>query len=85
MQVRYGSFINLGNQLSKVCDLSSSYKYNTVEYPQNYEHPSVFQYDANGNLIAQTDKNIATIQYNVLNLPDTIQFTSGNYNSPLNW
>lgn len=67
-----------GNQLSKVCDLSSAYKYNTVEYPQNYEHPGVFQYDTNGNLITQTDKNIATIRYNVLNLPDTIQFKSGN-------
>ena len=78
MQVRYGSFINLGNQLSKVCDLSSTNKYNAVEYPQNYDHQGVFQYDTNGNLTAQTDKNIATIRYNILNLPDTIQFMSGN-------
>jgi RHS repeat-associated protein len=35
-------------------------------------------YDKNGNLVYDYDRKIATIRYNILNLPDTIQFTTGN-------
>ncbi len=35
-------------------------------------------YDANGNLTADLDREIVTIKYNLLNLPDTIQFKYGN-------
>ncbi len=33
---------------------------------------------ANGNLTKDLDRDILTIRYNVLNLPDTIQFRNGN-------
>lgn len=35
-------------------------------------------YDANGNLIRDLDRGITAIKYNILNLPDTIQFINGN-------
>jgi RHS repeat-associated protein len=35
-------------------------------------------YDANGNMISQLDKNISSIQYNFLNLPNQITQTGGN-------
>jgi RHS repeat-associated protein len=36
------------------------------------------RYDANGNLILDIDRGISVIHYNLLNLPDTIQFGNGN-------
>jgi hypothetical protein len=35
-------------------------------------------YDKNGNVIKDLDRDIVTIRYNVLNLPDTVQFKNGN-------
>jgi RHS repeat-associated protein len=35
-------------------------------------------YDENGNLKKDLDRDIVTIRYNLLNLPDTIQFKNGN-------
>ncbi len=35
-------------------------------------------YDANGNLIYDLDRQIVAIRYNILNLPDTVQFANGN-------
>ena len=35
-------------------------------------------YDANGNMTSDLDKDIVTIKYNVLNLPEIIQFKNGN-------
>jgi len=46
----------------------NGYNYSVVE----------MTYDANGNLIKDLDRDIVTIRYNLLNLPDTIQFKNGN-------
>jgi len=35
-------------------------------------------YDKNGNMIKDLDREIVTIRYNILNLPDTVQFKNGN-------
>ena len=35
-------------------------------------------YDTNGNLIKDLDRDIVTIQYNILNLPSIVQFKNGN-------
>jgi len=35
-------------------------------------------YDANGNMVKDLDRNIVTISYNLLNLPEYIQFGNGN-------
>ncbi|MDN5217502.1 fibronectin type III domain-containing protein [Fulvivirgaceae bacterium BMA12] len=37
-----------------------------------------YDYDANGNLAGDANKNIDTIEYNILNLPQRILFTGGN-------
>ena len=35
-------------------------------------------YDVNGNLTKDLDRDIVTIKYNLLNLPEIIQFKNGN-------
>ena len=68
-----------GNQLESIEDSGlGSYEYNTKQYHDNNNTSKDFSYDANGNLIYDQDRGIAAIRYNLLNLPDTIQFTNGN-------
>ena len=55
-----------------------SYEYATKQYHDNNTEGNDFVYDANGNMIYDKDRGIAAIRYNLLNLPDTIQFTNGN-------
>ena len=38
----------------------------------------IFLYLSIGNMTSDYDRNIVTIRYNILNLPDTIQFSTGN-------
>lgn len=68
-----------GNQLSSVTDASSSEPSYTGAF--NFVKASVgtpeYTYDANGNLIRDSNKKIAKIQYNILNLPSALQFTEG--------
>ena len=75
------TFYYTGNQLLKVDDnVKNSYpSYYLTEYT-NYSTGinKDFIYDTNGNLTADLDKDIVTIRYNVLNLPDVIQFRNGN-------
>jgi len=75
------TFYYTGNQLLKVDDnVKSSYpSYYLTEYT-NYSTGinKDFIYDTNGNLTADLDKDIVAIRYNVLNLPDVIQFRNGN-------
>ncbi len=68
-----------GNQLVNVDDNGfGSYEYATKQYHDNNTEGDDFAYDANGNMIYDQDRGIAAIRYNLLNLPDTIQFTNGN-------
>ena len=72
-----------GNQIKSVYDDAGSYGlYNTKEYndksPDQENQGQEFTYDNNGNVISDFDRNIATIKYNILNLPDIIQFKNGN-------
>ncbi|MDO9155122.1 MAG: DUF6443 domain-containing protein [Paludibacter sp.] len=73
-----------GNQLKNVWDgYGSRNQYNLKEYQdkaQNGYNTSVVEmaYDANGNLIKDLDRDIVTIKYNLLNLPEIIQFKNGN-------
>lgn len=56
--------------------------YSSIEYHNsNTQSDTTLFYDANGNLVADADRGISVIKYNILNLPDTIQFTNGNLNS----
>ena len=68
-----------GNQLICVDDSQSgSHDYITKQYHDNNTIGNDFAYDANGNMTYDKDRSIAAICYNLLNLPDTIQFTNGN-------
>jgi len=68
------------NQLEWVYDSKLPLGLNSVkEYQNNSTATSnEFAYDANGNITKDLDRNIVAIQYNVLNLPDIIQFKNGN-------
>ena len=68
-----------GNQLVNVDDNGfGSYEYATKQYHDNNTSSHDFAYDANGNMIYDKDRGISAIRYNLLNLPDTIQFANGN-------
>ena len=68
-----------GNQLKKVTDgWGSGNLYNQKEYQDKANETEEFAYDANGNMVKDLDRNIVTVRYNMLNLPDTVQFKNGN-------
>ncbi len=67
-----------GNQLKKVTDRGiSQYLSSIKEYQDLSNKETEFYYDANGNMIEDSDRRIVTIQYNLLNLPDLVQFADG--------
>ena len=73
------AFTYNGNQLHSIDDGGvEAYRYDTKHYHDNSNSSNDFAYDANGNMIYDKDRDIAAIRYNLLNLPDTIQFTNGN-------
>ncbi len=68
-----------GNHLKNALRL---YRYpygsNVTFYPDRAPYPmDEFFYDSNGRLVTDLDRDICTIRYNFLNLPDTIQFSNG--------
>ena len=67
-----------GNQLTNIEDGYDSYNYSVKQYHDNNTSGNDFAYDANGNMLYDKDRGIAAIRYNLLNLPDTIQFSNGN-------
>ena len=67
-----------GNQLMRAEDTWETFNYEAKEYHNNNTSSDDFAYDANGNMIYDKDRGIAAIRYNLLNLPDTIQFMNGN-------
>lgn len=72
---------NDGNQLLSITDNGQDADdYDVVEYHSaNIQTDTTMFYDANGNLIRDLDRGITAIKYNILNLPDTIQFINGNW------
>ena|GEM_PF-2104024 len=71
---------NASNQLNYISDAAGSRFSSTIKEYQNLSSSTTneFVYDNNGNLTADADREIVTIRYNLLNLPDTIQFKNGN-------
>ncbi len=68
-----------GNQVTKVVNEGwSPVAYDTKWYMDLANADIEMDYDANGNLIYDLDRQIVAIRYNRLNLPDTIQFANGN-------
>jgi RHS repeat-associated protein len=67
------------NQLQYVDDGGATQsQYLIKEYQNKSNTQAEFEYDANGNMKKDLDRDIATIQYNMLNLPDVVQFKNGN-------
>lgn len=67
-----------GNQLKTVADVCGSQNQHAVkEYQDKDNGQQEFGYDANGNMMKDLDRGIVMIKYNLLNLPDTIQFSTG--------
>ena len=68
-----------GNQVERVDDqYGSQHQASIKEYQNDMTTFYEFLYDKNGNMIKDLDRNIVSIRYNILNLPDTIQFSTGN-------
>jgi len=68
-----------GNQLKSVTDQFGSKNMASVKEYQNKSNTTYeFEYDQNGNMIKDLDRDIVTIKYNLLNLPVVIQFRNGN-------
>jgi RHS repeat-associated protein len=73
------TFTYFGNQVIKIDDwFNSQSQYSVKEYHDKADLPVEFIYDKNGNMTADLDRDIVTIKYNLLNLPDTVQFKNGN-------
>lgn len=68
-----------GNQIISIEDLGQDAdRYDVIEYHNGLSQAdTTMRYDANGNLIYDDDRGISVIHYNLLNLPDTIQFITG--------
>ena len=68
-----------GNQIKSITDAYTSQgQYSVKEYQNKAGNTSnEMSYDANGNMIKDLDRDIVTIKYNLLNLPDLIQFKNG--------
>lgn len=74
------SYQQNGNQLLSIRDDGEDADlYSTIEYHNAaVQADTTMFYDTNGNLITDADRGISVIKYNILNLPDTIQFVNGN-------
>ena len=65
-----------GNQLIHVKDsITSTFNSNTFHYIDNTDEAAELEYDQNGNMTKDLNRNILSIEYNSLNLPVKIQFT----------
>ena len=73
-------FIYNGNKITSISDYAANYipSVNTKHYRNLLNDQTEFEYDRNGNMTKDLDRNICKIRYNVLNLPDIIQFGNGN-------
>ncbi len=68
-----------GNQVTKVTDEGyGPVDYDCKRYIDHANTAVEMGYDDNGNLIYDLDRQIVAIRYNILNLPDTVQFANGN-------
>ena len=70
---------NDGNQLLSITENGQDADlYDVIEFTdRSSETDNPLLYDANGNLVKDAYRHISKIKYNILNLPDTIQFSNG--------
>jgi len=66
-----------GNQVTRIEDAVSDPTYNAAfNFVDGASQSDEYEYDKNGNLTKDLNKNISSIQYNLLNLPQSIVFTN---------
>ena len=63
-----------GNQVTRVDDATG----NTAGFSNGASTSNEYTYDHNGNLTKDSNKNISSITYNCLNLPNVVTFSGGN-------
>ena len=67
-----------GNQLMAVSDDGDDPTYNNAwNFMDGSDSEIEYEYDANGNVTKDLNRNILSIQYNTLNLPSVIEFAGG--------
>jgi RHS repeat-associated protein len=78
--IDYLNYTYNGNQVTQIMDdYTSQSSYSIKEYHDKaYMTPNEIEYDENGNMKKDLDRDIVTIKYNLLNLPEIIQFKNGN-------
>ncbi len=70
-----------GNQLLTAYDaLSVTKLYGSEAFDNKANLSTEYLYDTNGSMTYDANSGISTIQYNVLNLPNIVQFTAGHKN-----
>ena len=73
------SFTYTGNQVTRIEDSSNDPTYNgAFNFVDGASQTNEYTYDANGNMTKDLNKNILSIQYNLLNLPQNMSFGNGN-------
>ena len=67
-----------GNRLQKVTDSADEVLFEaSLDFHDGADNDDEYGYDANGNMVRDDNRGIVHIDYNVLNLPQTIAFSSG--------
>lgn len=67
-----------GNRLQKVTDSADEVLFEaSLDFHDGADNDEEYGYDANGNMVRDDNRGIVHIDYNVLNLPQTIAFSSG--------
>jgi len=73
------TFTYSGNQVTRIEDSSNDPTYNgAFNFVDGASQTNEYTYDANGNMTKDLNKNILSIQYNLLNLPQNMSFGNGN-------
>ena len=72
------TFIYTGNQVTRINDSGSTPTYNgAFNFMNGANQADEYTYDKNGNVTKDLNKYISSIQYNFLNLPTSITYSSG--------
>ena len=82
--VSFGNFAfgceNLGNQVIKIDDDAVDPVYNgCFNFNDGADEDVEYDYDQNGNLTMDLNREICSISYNCLNLPQRVDFQDGSY------
>jgi RHS repeat-associated protein len=87
LRIENGSNLNnltytyTGNQLLKVDDAwSPTLLYGSEAFNDRKKIATEYLYDKNGNAVYDANAGVSTIQYNLLNLPEIVQFADGHQN-----